>query len=128
MTSIGLIYVVIGLLDGFYLAYLDMTTGEIPSMLVSANSHFLCMSIIILIAALAMVNWAKAISEGKFTLTSGQLRSAQASVVLLALGAIIALIFYSAQMPELGLIGDILYFVGFLMVALGWILGGRKVK
>jgi len=86
------------------------------------------MSILILIVGLAMANWARGISEKRFTLSGGQLRSAQASVVLLALGAIIAFISNSAQMREPGLIGHILYFVGFLMVAVGWILGGRKVK
>ncbi|MFQ5759051.1 MAG: hypothetical protein ACE5IF_05185, partial [Candidatus Bathyarchaeia archaeon] len=127
-TSIGLIYVVIGLLSGFYLVYLLMTTGSIPSMLVSAHSHFLCMSILILIVGLAMTNWARLIAEKKVTLSGGQLRSAQASVGLLALGDIIAFIAYSAQMPQPGLIGDILYFIGFLMVAVGWILGGMRVK
>lgn len=127
-TSIGLIYVVIGLLSGFYLVYLNMINASIPSLLTAAHGHFLCMSILILIVGLAMTNWARGISEKRFTLSGGQLRSAQASVVLLALGDIMALIFYSAQMPEPGLIGDILYFIGFLMVALGWILGARKAK
>jgi len=86
------------------------------------------MSTLILIVGLAMKNWAREIQEKRMALTSGQLKTAKASVVLLALGNIIAFVSYLAQMPPPGLIGDILYFIGFLMVALGWILGGRKAK
>jgi len=125
-TSIALIYIVIGLLSGFGLVYILMTTHSIPSMVVSAHSHFLCMSILILIVGLAMKSWAREIEEKKITLSGGKLRSAQASVVLLALGDVIAFISYLAQIPQPGLIGDILYFIGFLMVAVGWILGRRR--
>jgi len=125
-TSIALIYIVIGLLSGFGLVYILMTTHSIPSMVVSAHSHFLCMSILILIVGLAMKSWAREVEEKKITLSGGKLRSAQASVVLLALGDVIAFISYLAQIPQPGLIGDILYFIGFLMVAVGWILGRRR--
>jgi len=127
-TTIGLIYVVIGLISGFGLVYNLMTTGRIPSMITSAHSHFLCMSTLILIVGLAMKNWAREIEAKRIALTGGQLKSAKASVALLAVGNIIAFVSYLAQMPQPGLIGDILYFIGFLMVALGWILGGRKAK
>jgi len=116
------------LLSGFGLVYILMTTGSIPSMMTSAHSHFLCMSTLILIVGLAMKNWAREIEAKRVALSSGQLRSAQASVALLALGAIITFISSLARMPQPSLIGYILYFIGFLMVAVGWILGGRKVK
>lgn len=127
-TSVGLIYVVIGLLYGFYLGYMHMTADSVPNTMLSAHSHFLCMSTLILIVGLAMRNWAREIEDKRVALSGGQLRSAQASVILLAIGAVITFISYPAQMPELVLFGDALYFIGFLMVALGWILGGRRVK
>lgn len=127
-TSIGLLYVVIGLLSGFYLGYVKVTEESIPSTMISGHSHFLCLSILILIVGLAMRNWAREIEDKKFTLTGGQFRSAQASVVLMASGAIITFVSYFAVMWQLVLFGDILYFIGFLVVALGWILGGRRVK
>jgi len=44
------------------------------------------------------------------------------------LGAIVAFVSYLAQMPSSELIGDILYSIDFLMVVIGWIIGGREVK
>ena len=126
-TSIGLIYVVIGILGGFYLVYTLISGGSPPSMMISAHSHFLCMSTLILIVGIAMRNWATEIENGRFILSGALLRAAQISVALLALGNIITFIFYSLQSPEPGLIGDIIYFLGFLIVALGWIIGGRKI-
>ena len=127
-TGIALIYLVIGLLSGFWLVYIKATEDSIPDLVVSAHSHFLCMSIIILIVGLAMKNWAREIKEGKFDLSRGRLRSAQASITLLALGNIITFAFLSVEMPKPALVGDILFFIGFLMVAIGWILGGRKIE
>jgi hypothetical protein len=127
-TSIGLIYVVIGLLSGFYIGYIHMTTESVPSAMLSGHSHFLCMSTLILIVGLAMRNWAREIEDKRVGLSGGQLRSAQASVILLALGSIITFFSYLADMAELVLLGDIFYFIGFLIVAVGWILGSRRVK
>ena len=127
-TSVGLIYVVIGLLSGFYLGYVKVTLESIPSAMVSGHSHFLCLSILILVVGFAMRNWAREIEDKRFSLTEGQFRSAQVSVVLLALGAIITFIAHFAEMWQLVMLGDLLYFIGFLVVALGWILGGRRVK
>lgn len=126
-TSIGLIFVVIGLLNGFGLVYMLMTKGSIPGMMVSAHSHFLCMSTIILVAGLAMRNWAREIDRTKTALKRSHLGSAKSSVALLVIGNMVAFIFYSANTPKPGLIGDILYFIGFLIVAVGWIIGGRRM-
>lgn len=121
-TNIGLIYIVIELLSGFSLVYSLMRTGSAPSMMISAHSHFLCMSIIILIVGLSMKHWARDLEDEKYILIGAQLISAKISVVLLALENIRAFISYSAQMPQPGLIGDILYFAVFLIVAIGWIM------
>jgi len=126
--SIALVYIVIGLLSGFGLAYIKATKDSIPDLIVSAHSHFLCMSILILLVGLAMKNWAREIELGKLFVTTNQLKSAQASVVLLAVGAIITFVLLCGEMREPALIGDILFFIGFFMVAIGWILGGRKSK
>ena len=126
-TSVGLVYVVIGLLSEFGMVYVQVTGGSISGT-ISAHNHFLCMSILILIVGLAMKNWAREIREGRFTISGGQLKSAEASAFMLALGAIIAFIFHLAQISLLMGVGDVIFFVGFLMVAIGWIMGGRKMK
>jgi hypothetical protein len=126
--SISLVYILIGLLSGFFLVYMIMSGSSIPGLMTSAHSHFLCMSTITLIIGVAMNSWASQIREERFSLTGGFYRAAQVSIILLALGNIMAFVFYLAQMTLPGLIGDILYFIGFLMAAMGWIMGGRKVK
>ena len=126
--SIGLIYIVIGLLDGFWMVSLLMAEKSIPGLITSSHGHFLCMSTIILIIGVAMASWARLIRDGRAILTGGQLRSAQASIALLAIGNIVTFVSYSAQMIVPGLIGDIIYFVGFVMVTIGWILGLRKIE
>jgi len=124
-TSIGLIYLIIGLLSGFCLVYILVRKGAIPGTLISAHSHFLCMSMLILIVGLGMKNWAREIAEKKISFSGGRLTAARISLALLALGAIMAFVFFSVKAQLLGLIGDIIYFIGFLMVSIGWITGGK---
>ena len=128
MTSIGLIYVVIGLLGGLYLAYPQV---DVLAMLEPALDSFLCLSIIILIVGVAMSGWARYVAEKRFSLTGGLMMSAQASVALLALGAIISFLSAFLEIPEaglIGLVGYVLYIIGFLVVAVGWIMGGSRLK
>ena len=130
-TSIGLIYVVIGLLCGFYLVYLRVNEIDAPAMLSPAHGHFLCLSTLIVIIGVAMSGWARYIAEKRFSLTDGLMMSAQASVALLALGAIITFLSAFLETPEAGMItllGYVLYFIGFLVVAVGWIMGGSRLK
>ncbi len=127
-TGIGLVYVVIGLVSGFYLGYVQSTQENIASMFISAHAHFLCMSILILFVGLAMKNWAREIEEKRVAASSIQLRSAEASVTLLLLGAIVTFISHLIPVSHLILIGNLLYFIGFFMVAVGWILGAGKIK
>lgn len=127
-VSVGLIYIVIGLLSGFYLVYLTMQGGEIPSLVGSAHSHFLCMSILIIIVGLLMHKWSEEIKEKKVTLTTGKLRSAQTSVFLIALGAILTFVFLSAQMAKAAVIGYILYFIGLLTIAFGYVIGSKESR
>lgn len=125
---IGLIYVAIGLLNGFNLVYILMTSESLPRGMASAHSHFLCMSILILVVGLGMRNWARDIEDKRITSSRRDVRYAQTSVFLLALGAILPSFSSFVQLPPLTLIGYILYFIGFLMVSVGWILGGRRTK
>jgi len=127
-TGIGLVYVVIGLVSGFCLGYVQSTQENIASMLISAHAHFLCMSILILFVGLAMKNWAREIEEKRVTASSVQLKSAITSVILLLVGAIVTFISYLIPVWQLILIGNLLYFIGFFMVAVGWILGAGKIK
>ena len=73
-TSIGLIYVVIGLLSGFGLVYIIVTGNKPESMMVSAHSHFICMSTLILIVGFAMKNWSREIEEKKVALSMASLK------------------------------------------------------
>lgn len=96
-TAIGLTYIAIGLLSGLYMVYLQMAVNEIPSTVASAHDHFLYMSILIVILGMAMSGWASLIAEKRFNLTGSLLRSAQTSVALLALGAIITFLLLGAD-------------------------------
>ena len=130
-TSIGLIYVLIGLLSSLYLAYLQVYEMDVPAMLEPANESLLCLSIIILIVGVAMSGWARYVAEKRFSLTGGLMMSAQASVALLALGAITNFLSAFLEIPEAGLIGLVgyaLYIIGFLVVTVGWIIGGSRLK
>jgi len=78
-----------------------------------------------------MSSWARYVAEKRFSLTGGLMMSAQASVALLALGAIINFLSAFLEMSEaglIGLIGYVLYIIGFLIVAVGWIMGGSRLK
>ena len=124
-TSIGLLYVVLGMLSGLYLGYMIAAGNLIPDYMSSAHSHILCLGILILVVGLAMKSWARETREKKIVLTSGRLKSAQVSVFLLALGTIVAFISDLTQMSLSALTGYILFFIGFLMVTIGWISGGK---
>ena len=124
-TSIGLLYILLGLLSGFYMIYMILTGVTIPSSVSSAHSHLICLSILILIVGLAMKNWARDVKEKRFNLTESRLKSAQASVFLLALGTILVFICEWIQMSQPALVGYVLFLIGFLMVAIGWISGGK---
>jgi len=121
-TSIGLVYILVGLFFGFYLAF----AGEAPRLLISSHSHLLCMSTIIVVVGVMMKHWERELELKKFTLKPFQLRSAQVSVILLALGAIVAFISFASYIMLGGIIGYVLYFIGILMVTIGYILGSRK--
>lgn len=73
-SSIALIYIIIALIGGFGMVYLKETEDTLKDYVVSAHSHFLCMSILILIIGIAMSNWARDLEVGKYTLTGGQLQ------------------------------------------------------
>ncbi len=127
-SSIGLVYIVIGLLSSFGMVYLEMSGEEIPKMVGSAHSHFFCMSTLILILGLGMHNWASKVKEGDIALDGGSLKSAQVAVAFLALGALISFVFLSMQLPQIAMVGYILYTLGFLIVSFGWISSGGKCK
>ncbi len=116
--SIGLIYILIGLISGFGMIFIAVAgDGYLPDSIVSAHSHFICMSILILIVGLIMKSWAYEIEEK----WRKRLGSMKASVILLSLGAITVFIFLFIQVPEPALIGYILFLIGFFMLAINWL-------
>ena len=130
-TSIGLIYLLIGLLSNLYLTYLQVNQLVVPAVLKPANDSLLFLSIIILIVGVGMTGWARYVAEKRFSLSGSLMKSAQVSVALMALGAIINFLLVVLEMSEaglIGLVGQVLFIIGFLVVVLGWIIGGSRLK
>ena len=124
-VTIGLIYLVIDLIVGIWIFYRDINGEVIEVHIVSAFNRFLYMSIIITIIGALGTLWSVGIGSGIHKITNGQFRSAQASGVLLSLGAILTFILESVEVEEGALFGYILFFIGLLMVAIGFTMFGR---
>ena len=124
LVNIGLIYLVIALIVGIWIFYQDINDEIVEVYIASAFTRFLYMSIIITIIG-AMINlWSIGTDRGIYRVTNGQLRSAQISGVLLTLGAILTLVLGSMEVEKGALFGYVLFFIGVLMVALGYTMAG----
>jgi hypothetical protein len=119
-SSIGLFYLVIALIVGIWIFYQDVNNVIVEKHITSAFNHLLYMSIIIMIIGVMGVLWSVGIGKGIHKISNSKFRSAQASGVLLALGAILTFIMESIEIEWGALFGYVLFFIGLLMVAIGF--------
>lgn len=125
MISIGLIFLMISMIVGIWIFYKDINDEIVEAHIVSAFNRFLYMNIIMIIIGVLGTLWSIGVEKGIHEITNGQLRSAQTSGVLLSIGTISTFVFGSAEVEEGALFGYVLFFIGLVMVAMGFIVFGK---